>query len=51
LLVVVAGVRMIRVGMVMKLAEVNQEPNIALLKVIEKEDAIRRLSEQLQSKC
>jgi 5-formyltetrahydrofolate cyclo-ligase len=37
--------------MVAKLAEVKQERNIALLKVIEKEAAIRRLSEQLQSEC
>jgi hypothetical protein len=34
-----------------KLAEVKQERNAALLKVIEKEGAIGRLSEQLQSEC
>jgi hypothetical protein len=45
------GVRMIRVGMTMKLAEVKQELNIALLKVIEKDGAIGRLLEQLQCKC
>jgi hypothetical protein len=33
--------------MVAKLAEVEQERNAALLKVIEKEGAIGRLSEQL----
>jgi hypothetical protein len=42
---------MIRVGMTMKLAEVKQELNIALLKVIEKDGAIGRLLEQLQCKC
>jgi hypothetical protein len=51
LLVVVAGARVIRVGMVTKLAEVKKERNTALLKVIEKEGAIGRLSEQLQSEC
>jgi hypothetical protein len=48
---VVAGVRVIHAGMVAKLAAVKQERNTAILKVIEKEGAIRRLSEQLQSKC
>jgi hypothetical protein len=33
--------------MVVKLAAVKQERNAAVLKVIEKEGAIRRLSEQL----
>jgi hypothetical protein len=37
-------------GMTSKLAEVNQELNTALLKVIEKDSANRRLSEQLESK-
>jgi hypothetical protein len=37
--------------MTTKLAEVKQELNTALLKVIEKDGAIGRLSEQLQSKC
>jgi hypothetical protein len=42
-LVVVAVVRVIRARMVAKLAEVKQERNTALLKVIEKEGAIGRL--------
>jgi hypothetical protein len=37
--------------MTAKLAEQNQELNAALLKVIEQDGAIGRLSEQLQSKC
>jgi hypothetical protein len=37
--------------MVTKLVEVKKERNAALLKVIEKEGTIRRLSEQLQSEC
>jgi hypothetical protein len=39
----------IRTGKVAKLAAVKEERNTAVLKVIEKEGAIRRLSEQLQS--
>jgi hypothetical protein len=35
----------------MKLAEAKQERNVALLKVIEQEGAIVRLSEQLRSEC
>jgi hypothetical protein len=35
----------------MKLAEAKQERNTALLKVIEKEGTIDRLSKQLQSEC
>jgi hypothetical protein len=50
-LVVVAGARMSRAGMTAKLAEQKQELNTTLHKVIEKYGAIRRLSEQLQSKC
>jgi hypothetical protein len=50
-LAVVAGARVIRAGMVVKLAATKQERNAAVLKVIEKEGAIERLSEQLQSKC
>jgi hypothetical protein len=50
-LVVVAGARVIRAGMTAKLAEQKQELNAALLKVIEKDGATGRLSEQLQSKC
>jgi hypothetical protein len=41
----------IRTRMVTKLAEAKQERNAALLKIIEKEGAIGRLSEQLQSEC
>jgi hypothetical protein len=37
--------------MTTKLAEVKQELNTALLKVIEKDGAIGRLSKQLQSRC
>jgi hypothetical protein len=37
--------------MVTKLAEAKQERNAALLKVIEKDGAIGRLLEQLQSEC
>jgi hypothetical protein len=44
----VAGVRLIRTGMVVQLATVKQERNAAILKVIKKEGALRRLSEQLQ---
>jgi hypothetical protein len=51
LLVVVTGARVIRVGMTMKLAEAKQERNTTLLKIIEKEGTVGRLSEQLQSKC
>jgi hypothetical protein len=51
LLVVVAGAHVIRAGMTTKLAEVKEELNSALLKVNKKDDTIRRLSEQLQSKC
>jgi hypothetical protein len=48
---VVVGARVIHVRMVTKLAEVKQEQNASLLKVIKKEGAIGRLSEQLQSEC
>jgi hypothetical protein len=51
LLVVLARASAIRTRMVAKLVEVKQERNAALLKVIEKEGAIGRLSEQLQSEC
>jgi hypothetical protein len=37
--------------MVAKLATVKKERNVAVLKVIEKEGTIGRLSEQLQSEC
>jgi hypothetical protein len=46
---VVAGARLIRAEMAVQLATVKQERNAAILKVIEKEDAIRRSSDQLQS--
>jgi CTP:phosphocholine cytidylyltransferase-like protein len=41
--------RVYRAGMTSKLAEQKQELNTALLKVIEKDGAIERLLEQLQS--
>jgi hypothetical protein len=41
----------IRAGMVAKLAKAKQERNAALLKVIKKEGALGRFSEQLQSEC
>jgi DNA repair exonuclease SbcCD ATPase subunit len=44
----VAGSRMIRAGMVVQLATVKQERNAAILKVIEKDGILERLSEQLQ---
>jgi hypothetical protein len=47
----IAGARVYRAGMTTKLAELKQELNTALLKVIEKDGAIGRLSEQLQSEC
>jgi hypothetical protein len=50
-LVAVAGARVYRTGRTTKLAEQKQELNIALLKVIEKDGAVERLSEQLQSEC
>jgi hypothetical protein len=37
--------------MTMKFAELKQELNTALLKVSEKDCAVGRLSEQLQSEC
>jgi hypothetical protein len=40
-----------RAGITTKLAELKPELNTALLKVIEKDGAIRRISEQLQSEC
>jgi hypothetical protein len=44
-LVVVAGARVYHAGITAKLAEQKQELSAALLKVIEKYGAIRRLSE------
>jgi hypothetical protein len=42
---VVAGARLIRARMVVQLVTIKQERNTAILKVIEKEDTIRRSSE------
>jgi hypothetical protein len=44
-----AGSRVIRTWMVVQLAMVKQERNAAILKVIEKDGVLKRLSEQLQS--
>jgi hypothetical protein len=44
-----AGARVIRTGMVVQLATVKQERNTTILKVIEKDGVLKRLSEQLQS--
>jgi hypothetical protein len=44
-----AGSRVIRAGMVVQLATVKQERNTGILKVIEKDSVLKRLSEQLQS--
>jgi hypothetical protein len=49
LLTLVAGARVIRAGMVVQLATVKQERNAAILKVIKKDGAIKRSSEQLHS--
>jgi DNA repair exonuclease SbcCD ATPase subunit len=48
LMTLVAGSRVIRAGMVVQLAMVKQERNAAILKVIEKDGVLKRLSEQLQ---
>jgi hypothetical protein len=45
----VAGSRVIRAGMVVQPTTVKQERNVAILKVIEKDGVLKRLSEQLQS--
>jgi hypothetical protein len=45
----VAGSRLIRVGMMVQLVTIKQERNAAILKVIEKDGVLKRLSEQLQS--
>jgi hypothetical protein len=42
--------RMYRAGMTSMLAEQKKEMNSALLKIIEKDSSIERLSEQLESK-
>jgi type I site-specific restriction endonuclease len=44
----VAGIRLTRAEMVVQLATVKQEQNTAILQVIEKEGALKRLSELLQ---
>jgi hypothetical protein len=49
LMILVAGSRMIRAGMVAQLATVKQERNAAILKVIEKDGVLKRLLEQLKS--
>jgi hypothetical protein len=46
-LAVVAGARVIRAGMVMKLVATKQERNAAVLKVIEMEGDVKCLSGQL----
>jgi DNA repair exonuclease SbcCD ATPase subunit len=48
LMTLVAGSRVIRAGMVVQLVTVKQERNVAILKVIEQDGALKRLSEQLQ---
>jgi hypothetical protein len=48
-LVAIAGARVYRARMTTKLAELKKELNTTLLKVIEKDGAIGRLSKQLQS--
>jgi hypothetical protein len=45
----VAGSRVICAGMVAQLVMVKQERNTAVLKVIEMDGVLKRLSEQLQS--
>jgi predicted unusual protein kinase regulating ubiquinone biosynthesis (AarF/ABC1/UbiB family) len=48
LMTLVAGSCVIHTGMVVQLAMVKQERNAAILKVIEKDGVLKRLSEQLQ---
>jgi hypothetical protein len=45
----IAGSRVIHVGMVVQLTTIKQERNAAILKVIEKDGVLKRSSEQLQS--
>jgi hypothetical protein len=45
----VAGSHVIHTGMVVQLVTVKQEQNAVVLKVIEKDGVLKRLSEQLQS--
>jgi hypothetical protein len=49
LMTLVAGSRVIRAGMVVQLAVVKQERNATVLKVIEKDGVLKRLSEKLLS--
>jgi hypothetical protein len=49
LMSLVAGLRLIRAGMVVQLATVKQGRNASILKVIEKDGVLKRSSEQLQS--
>jgi hypothetical protein len=49
-LLAVSGHRAYRAGMTMKLTEKMQELNAALLKIIKKDNSIKWLSEQLESK-
>jgi hypothetical protein len=46
-MILVAGSRVIRVGMVVQLATVKQERNAAIFIVIEKDGVLKHLSEQL----
>jgi uncharacterized phage infection (PIP) family protein YhgE len=48
LVTLAAGSRVIRAGMVVQLATVKHERNATILKVIEKDNVLKRLSEQLQ---
>ena len=49
-LLAVSGLRAYRTGMTVKLTEKTQELNATLLKILEKDSSIKRLSEQLESK-
>jgi hypothetical protein len=49
LMTLVAGLHVIHAGMVVQLATVKQERNVAILKVIEKDGVLKCSSEQLQS--
>jgi hypothetical protein len=49
-LLAVSGLHAYRAMMIMKLTEKTQEVNTTLLKILEKDSSIKRLSEQLESK-
>jgi hypothetical protein len=49
-LLAVSGLRAYRAMMIVKLTEKTQEVNTTLLKILEKDSSIKRLSEQLESK-